>query len=155
MQKLLVLGVGNILLMDEGLGVHAVKDLQKESWPPGVDFLDGGTFTQDVFYLFEGYEQVLVLDIVKAAGQPGELYHMTEQDLIQDKQQALSLHDIDLLDSLRMAELSGHKPRLEVLGLEPERIDWGLEMTSALQQAYSEYLQKVRQRINSLLQAKG
>jgi hydrogenase maturation protease len=155
MQKLLVLGVGNILLMDEGLGVHAVQELQQESWPAGVDFMDGGTFTQDVFYLFEGYEQVLVLDVVRAGGAPGSLYQMTEQDLVQDKQQALSLHDIDLLDSLRMAELSGHKPILEVLGLEPERIDWGLEMTPAIKQAYAGYLQKTRQRICDILQGKA
>ncbi|MFP4212972.1 MAG: NiFeSe hydrogenase maturation protease [Desulfohalobiaceae bacterium] len=152
MQKLLVLGVGNILLKDEGLGVHAVQDLQQESWPIGVDFMDGGTFTQDVFYLFEGYKQVLVLDIIRAGGEPGSMYHITEQDLIRDKQQALSLHDIDLLDSLRMAELAGHKPELEVLGLEPEKIDWGLEMTPALQQAYPGLLQKARQRIQGILE---
>lgn len=152
MQKLLVLGVGNVLLMDEGLGVYAVQDLQKEKWSAEVDFMDGGTFTQDIFYLFEGYKSVLVLDIVRAGSEPGTLYSMTEQDLVQDKEQALSLHDIDLLDSLRMAELSGHKPQLEVMGLEPDKIDWGLGLTSALQRVYPQYLQQVRHRIQCILQ---
>ncbi|MFP4391431.1 MAG: NiFeSe hydrogenase maturation protease [Desulfohalobiaceae bacterium] len=152
MQKLLVLGVGNVLLMDEGLGVYAVQDLQKEDWPPEVDFLDGGTFTQDIFYLFEGYEYVLVLDVIRAGREPGSLYWMTEEDLIQDKEQALSLHDIDLLDSLRMAELSGYRPKkLEILGLEPGKIDWGMELTPDLQGAYTVYLQQARQRIKSFL----
>ena len=59
MKKLLVLGVGNTLLMDEGIGVHAIYEFwkEKDDWDDTpVDFVDGGTFTQDIFYLFEEYE---------------------------------------------------------------------------------------------------
>ncbi|MFH1154179.1 MAG: hydrogenase maturation protease, partial [Pseudomonadota bacterium] len=96
MKKLLVLGVGNILLSDEGIGVHAVHELLKETWPEDVEFIDGGTFTQDIFYLFNEYELVLVLDIVRAGHEPGTVYRLSEQDLRQDEKHCLSLHDIDL-----------------------------------------------------------
>jgi len=69
MKQLLVLGVGNTLLMDEGIGVHAIYEFwkEKEAFDPSkVDFIDGGTFTQDIFYLFEEYEKILILDIVRA-----------------------------------------------------------------------------------------
>jgi len=59
MKKSLVLGVGNILMQDEGFGVHAINEFwkEKEDWKDAdVDFIDGGTFTQDIFYLFEAYE---------------------------------------------------------------------------------------------------
>jgi len=151
MKKLLVLGVGNILLMDEGIGVHAVHELMKETWPDDVDFIDGGTFTQDIFYLFREYETILVLDIVKAGKAPGTIYRLSESDLRKDESQTLSLHDIDLLDSLSMTELMGHKPELHVIGVEPEKLDWDMEMTPTLQKLFPQYLEIVRQEVRRLL----
>ena len=77
--------------------------------------MDGATFTQDIFYVFQEYEKVLVLDCVKGGGEPGTVYRLTEEHLRNNKEQRLSLHDIDLLDSLKMAELIGNKPELLVL----------------------------------------
>ncbi|MFO7751327.1 MAG: HyaD/HybD family hydrogenase maturation endopeptidase [Desulfobacteraceae bacterium] len=152
MKKLLVLGVGNTLLMDEGIGVHAVHELLKEQWPQTVDFIDGGTFTQDIFYLFQEYEKVLVLDIVRAGKAAGTMYDLREEELRKDEKQPLSLHDIDLLDSLDMAALKGNKPELFFLGIEPETIDWGMELTPALQERYPEFLKVIRKKIAFLME---
>jgi len=79
MKKLLVIGVGNTLLMDEGIGVHAIYEFWKErsDWDETlVDFVDGGTFTQDIFYLFEEFENILVLDIVRAGQEPGTIFSL-------------------------------------------------------------------------------
>ncbi len=154
LKKLLVLGVGNILLMDEGIGVHAIYEFWKEKQDFDenlVDFIDGGTFTQDIFYLFEKYEKLLVLDIVRAGKKPGTIYRLLEDELRRDKNQPLSLHDIDLLDSLDMAQMSGHKPELIVLGIEPETIDWDTELTPTLKKAFPAYMQAARNEINNLL----
>ena len=154
MKKLLVLGVGNILLMDEGIGVHAIYEFWKEKadWDESlVDFVDGGTFTQDIFYLFEEYEQILVLDIVRAGQVPGTIFSLEEHQLRKDKKQMLSLHDIDLLDSLGMAEMRGHRPYLRVVGIEPSKIDWGTELTPTLANAFPGYLTVVRRHIKELL----
>lgn len=153
-KKLLVLGVGNLLLSDDGVGVHAVQDLGKEDeWDLSrVDFMDGGTFTQDIFYLLQGYEYVLVLDCVKGGQEAGTIYRMTEDILRNNKEQRLSLHDIDLLDSLRMAELLGNKPELSVLGIEPLNIsEWSMEMTDVLQARYPKFLEAARREIRTLL----
>jgi hydrogenase maturation protease len=154
LKKLLVLGVGNILMMDEGIGVHAVHEFwkEKENFDEAlVDFIDGGTFTQDIFYLFEKYEILLVLDIVRAGKKPGTIYRLLEDELRKDKKQPLSLHDIDLLDSLAMAEMAGHKPELIVLGIEPEKIDWSTELTPTLKNAFPTYMKAARNEINNLL----
>jgi hydrogenase maturation protease len=150
-KRLLVLGVGNILLMDEGLGVYAVQELAKEQWPDNVEFIDGGTFTQDIFYLFQEYDRLLVLDVVRAGREPGTIYRLTEDDLVKDESQSLSLHDIDLLDSLRMAEMLGNRPRLLVLGIEPKTIDWAMELTEPLKEAFPKYLEIVRREIRIIL----
>jgi hydrogenase maturation protease len=155
MKKLLVLGVGNILMMDEGIGVHAVHEFWKEKQDYDetlVDFIDGGTFTQDIFYLFETYEQLLVLDLVRAGHEPGTIYSLNEDDLIKNKKQILSLHDTDLLDSLDMAQLRGHRPTLKILGIEPAKIDWGTEMTPALVKAFPAFMKVARKHIKMLLQ---
>lgn len=154
MKKLLVLGVGNILLQDEGIGVHAIHEFwkEKEAWDEAlVDFIDGGTFTQDIFYLFEAYENILVLDIVRANHAPGTIYSLEEDQLRKNKKQMLSLHDIDLLDSLGMAEMRGNRPYLRVIGIEPQVIDWGTELTPALANAFDDYMNVIRKHIKSLL----
>ncbi len=154
MKRLLVLGVGNLLLTDEGAGVHAVNDLGRESeWDPEqVDFLDGATFTQDIFYIFQEYEKVLVLDAVKGGKAPGTVYRFTEANLRDNEEQSLSLHDIDLLDSLKMADLLGHRPELAVLGIEPLTIsEWSMELSAPLQAVYPAFLEAARREIRVLL----
>ncbi len=154
LKELLVLGVGNILMMDEGIGVHAVHEFWKEKQnfdESLVDFIDGGTFTQDIFYLFGKYKQLLVLDIVRAGKTPGTIYRLKEDELRRDEKQPLSLHDIDLLDSLDMAKMVGHKPELVVLGIEPEKIDWSTELTPSLKKAFPAYMEAARNEIKALL----
>lgn len=154
MKRLLVLGVGNLLLTDDGVGVHAVRDLaREEEWDLSrVDFKDGGTFTQDIFYVLQGYECVLVLDCVKGGREPGTIYRLTEEILRNNKEQRLSLHDIDLLDSLRMAELLGNKPSLLVIGLEPLCIsDWSMDLSEPVRASYPRFLETARREIRSLL----
>ena len=155
MKKLLVLGIGNILMMDEGIGVHAIHEfwkLKDEFDENRVDFIDGGTFTQDIFFLFEQFEQILVLDVVRAGKAPGTIYSLDEADLVQNQKQALSLHDIDLLDSLDMAAMRGHRPILKVVGIEPEKIDWGTEMTPTLTRAFPGFVQVARKYVRKMLE---
>jgi len=154
MKRLLVLGVGNLLLTDDGAGVHAVKDLgQENEWDPDkVDFLDGATFTQDIFYIFQEYERVLVLDTVKGGREPGTVYRFTEENLRDNYQQRLSLHDIDLLDSLKMAELLGNKPELMVIGIEPLTIsEWSMELSAPVKAKYPKFLEAARREIRTLV----
>jgi hydrogenase maturation protease len=152
MTKLLVLGVGNMLLTDDGVGVFAAQTLQNEEWPENVRILDAGTFTQDIFYLFEGYDLVLVLDIVHCGGKPGTIYRLTEDELVKNEEQRLSLHDIDLIDSLNMAEILHKKrPRLLVLGMEPEDFtSWNIGLSHAVQERFEDFLTAARREIRAL-----
>ncbi|MCA1742795.1 MAG: HyaD/HybD family hydrogenase maturation endopeptidase, partial [Desulfovibrionales bacterium] len=150
MKTLLVMGIGNILLRDEGVGVFCVQELQKKSWPENVSFIDGGTFTQDLFYLFENFDHLLVLDAVRGGKSPGTIYRLEEKDLIENKKQQISLHDIDLLDSLKMAELMGKKPELTVLGIEPEQIAWEMGLTESLEKTFPDFVSLAEKEINSI-----
>ncbi|MCF6248282.1 MAG: HyaD/HybD family hydrogenase maturation endopeptidase [Desulfobacula sp.] len=154
MKKLLVLGVGNIIMMDEGIGVHAIYEFwkEKENYDEAqVDFIDGGTFTQDIFHLFEQYEQILVLDVVRSGKEPGTIVSLDEDQLIQNEKQMLSLHDVDMLDSLDMAEMRGHRPKLKIVGIEPKKIDWGTEMTPTLVKAFPSFMKVAEKHIDIIL----
>ena len=152
MKKILVLGVGNTLLTDDGVGVWAAQKLVEESWPEGVAIMDGGTFTQDIFHLLEGYDELLVLDVVHAGQEPGSCFILAEEDLVQKESQRLSLHDIDLIDSLRMAGLLGKRPAMRVLGMEPYDISsWNMGLSPVCQAAFPGYIELARKEIGKLL----
>lgn len=153
MGRLLVLGIGNILLTDDGVGVFAAEELMKEPWPENVTIMDGGTFTHDIFYLFEGYDELFILDIVHSGGEPGAIYQLSESDLIDKESQRLSLHDIDLIDSLRMAELlQGKRPKMRVLGMEPyDYTSWNIGLSEATTRNFAQFVALAKQEIRTIL----
>ncbi len=152
MRKLLVLGIGNSLLTDDGVGVLAAQTLQQEPWPEGVTVMDGGTFTQDIFYLFQDYDELLVLDVIHAGHAPGTLYTLTEDDLVANEKQRMSIHDIDMVDSLKMCELkNGRRPRMRIVGMEPHDItSWNIGLSAPCQAAFDDFLSLVRKEITQL-----
>ncbi len=149
MKRLLVMGIGNMLLTDDGVGVFAAQKLQEESFAENVTIMEAGTFTQDVFYLFEGYDAILVLDIVHAKGEPGTIYRLSESDLVDNQQQRLSIHDIDLIDSLNMAELlHGKRPDIQIIGMEPyDYTTWNIGLSSQVQEKFGDFLTVARKEI--------
>jgi len=157
MDKVLVMGIGNLLLTDDGVGVHAAQTLAGESWPENVTIMEAGTFTQDVFYLFKGFAHVLILDIVHGHAGPGTVYHLTENQLVDNEKQRLSIHDIDLIDSLRMAEkLFGTKSELLVLGVEPkDYVTWNIGLSDDVRAVFPEFLALARKEIGEWLKRYG
>ncbi len=151
--KLLVMGIGNILLMDDGLGVHAALELMKEKMPENVSVMEAGTFTHDVFYLFEEYSHVLILDILHAKKEPGTIYRLTEEELTKNQDQRMSIHDIDLIDSINMAELMYKKrPKLFILGMEPfDYTTWSMELSPIIKEKLPIFIEKAKEEIDRIL----
>lgn len=152
MAALLVLGVGNMLLTDDGVGVFAAQRFMDEQWPDNVTVREAGTFTQDVFYTFKGFTHIFVLDVVHSHGKPGSIYLLHKDDLIHNESQRLSLHDVDLLDSLHMAEMYfGHKMDLTILGMEPENFTtWNIGLSETVAANFEAYLTIARREIRAL-----
>lgn len=154
--KILVMGIGNTLLRDEGVGVYAVRELEAMSWPEGVEFVDGGIFSQDLFHIYQDYEMLVVLDCVKAGGEPGTLHRLEEADLARASRKAVGVHDFGMLDSLLFAEvLGGRRPRLLVLGVEPGAIEYGEGLTPPVAEALPALARAAEAELRAILDAGG
>ncbi len=130
MGRKVILGIGNLLLKDEGVGVHAVRLLEEKGVPEGVEVVDGGTLGFDLLGIFEGTDKVVVIDALRGGGEPGTIYKVRPEDLKEDKRQPLSLHQIGFLEVMEMARLLGFETEVVIIGVEPKEIDWGLELSS-------------------------
>jgi len=128
LMKTLVLGLGNLLLRDEGVGVHAVRLLQAEGVPIGTTVLDVGTAILDTLLELEDADRIIVIDAVKAeGGVPGSVYRMPMESFVSSRCIA-SMHGFDLARVLALAGRS-HPPEVVVIGVEPLEIDWSLSLS--------------------------
>ena len=126
----LVLGVGNSLLADEGVGVHVIRALEAQGCPPGVEFLDIGTGALDIIDFLADREKVIIIDAVKGDGEPGTIYRFTPDDMMIPSQTLMSVHQLDIPGILNIANLTNCAPQQVVIfGIEPKRIDWSLELS--------------------------
>jgi hydrogenase maturation protease len=127
---ILILGVGNLLLSDEGVGVHIIDLLKKLELPVYIELIDGGTALIDLLHLLSDRVKVIVVDAVKLGSQPGSVYRFTPDEVSELKPNQISVHQIGILEALRMAELAGWSPGQTVIfGIEPAKMDWGLELS--------------------------
>lgn len=131
--KALVLGIGNILLGDEGAGVHAVRALQASQPPhPGVEFMDGGTLSFSLAAAIEESDHLIVIDAAETGDRAGtvRLFANEEMDRFLGSNRKHSVHEVGLLDLMALAHLAGRLPKQRALiGIQPQQLDWS-ETTS-------------------------
>ena len=149
--RITVVGVGNLLLRDEGIGVHIAHALQQIDIPHNVKIVDGGT-SPDLPYYLENVDKLIIIDAVKTGGQPGTIYRFHPHDMDIESEGSISLHELGLEQSLRMMRLTGTEPKETVIiGIEPKEIDWGTELSAELQQKIPEIINAVLKEISPQL----
>jgi hydrogenase maturation protease len=135
--RTLILGVGNLLLSDEGVGLRVVEKLAATyELPEGVQTLDGGTLGLDLLYYLEGadrrpVEHLLIIDAVEMGKEPGTLLRMEGDEIPAFLSVKISPHQIGIPDMLFAAKLKDLYPRNVVLwGVQPGTLDVGLELSA-------------------------
>jgi hydrogenase maturation protease len=144
-QRILVAGLGNVLLQDDGVGVHAVRELCKHRHS-GVVVAEVGTAVFDALHLLEWADKVLVIDAMKAGHPPGTIY-LLAGDSVEQRRSQTSLHELSLLSAFNFIPRD-LKPEIMVLGIEPEAIDYGLELTPLLRARLPRVIEEVKNMIN-------
>ncbi len=132
-RKALILGVGNLLLKDDGFGVHLINSFKDTAFPEHITLLEAGTVSHQLIPLLRETDHLIVIDVVEAGDTPGSLFRFTPDDMNFRSEQKASLHQISLIDVLHMAELTGGKPHTLIIGVQPKDVtSWSLELSDEL-----------------------
>lgn len=132
--RIVVVGVGNLLMKDEGIGIHAIASLQEIELPPDVKLIDGGTSPDLIAYTRAG-DKMIIIDAAKAGGEPGAIYRFKPEDLAAEKGALASAHEMGVVENLALMEFTGNKPsEVVIIGIEPAEIDMGMELSPQLKE---------------------
>lgn len=134
MDKVVILGVGNILMQDEGFGVRVVEELARRyTFPDNVEILDGGTLGMELLRFITGTTRLLIIDAVNAGGKAGDFYHFANEEVKIYFKHKVSMHELGIQDVLAAIELLGQPiQEIVVLGVQPAVIDVGLELSETV-----------------------
>lgn len=140
-----VLGIGNTLMQDDGLGVWAIRALRDAyDLPPEVRLIEGGVGGLRLLSVLHDAGFLLMIDAVRKGGVPGTLYRLTPGTLPRRRGPVMSAHEVGISELLSVAELVGKLPRTVILGIEPQEVQKvGLEMTPSIQQAIPRVVEAV------------
>jgi len=148
----LLLGMGNLLLQDEGLGIRALEALQREyEIPPQVQLLDGGTTGMGLLDDISGREHLLVLDAVQTGEPPGTLVVLRGNEVPVYFGVRVTPHQLGLADVLATLELSGERPAgVTVLGLVPQSLELTLDLSELIQSKLGDLVQAAAAELTAL-----
>jgi hydrogenase maturation protease len=131
----LVIGVGNRILSDEGVGVHVIERLWAAyKIPEEVLILDGGTLGLDLLYYLKGVENLLLVDAVELRKEPGALVRMVNEEVPAFLSMKMSPHQVGIPDMLAVAKLKDLYPRnVILLGVQPESLELGMDLSATIE----------------------
>jgi len=132
---ILVLGIGNLVMGDDGVGVRVIQKLQRDYHPhPDVAVMDGGTLGLDLLPRLEGIERLIVVDALETGEPAGTLVRLTGSQIPLALETRVSAHQMGLRDLLAVARLMGHAPgEMVLLGVQPGSSGMGYGLTPAVE----------------------
>jgi hydrogenase maturation protease len=141
--SVLILGIGNYLMADEGVGVHLATALSERALPPGVDVLDGGTGGFHLLEYFEKYDRIILVDATLDGNIPGTL-RLIKPKFARDFPPAMSTHDIGLRDLVNALQLLDKMPSINLFVVSIESIqDQGIELSPAIASVLPVLIEKI------------
>jgi hydrogenase maturation protease len=150
-ERVAVVGVGNILMADEAIGVEIVNALAKQPLPPNVETFDAGTAFDQIAYELAHFDRVIIVDAVRGGGEPGSVYRFRPEDVESPDcsgSACMSLHQMGVLESLRLLKLTGTElPTVTILGVEPARIEFADGLSDRLRRQMPAVIQALRDEI--------
>lgn len=147
MDRVTVLGIGNILMSDEGVGVRAVQKLMEEyTFPTNVELIDGGTTgLHGILPIVEDADRLIVIDAVNGKGEAGSLYRYTLEDFRLTFPKKLSAHDIGFVECMAVTEVNGRLPKsVVIVGIKPaDMTNLGMELTPGIEEKLGDLVDMV------------
>ena len=150
-----IIGVGNILCSDEGLGVHVINELKKLELPEYVALYDCGTSGIAVLEALDGSKKGIIIDAVSMGGRPGKIYRLTLDDILSMEDnlfKMVSLHQFDLISTLKVAQITGvyNIPEdIVIIGVEGKNYEFSLDLSDDVKKVIPRVIELVLEEIKS------
>ncbi len=141
-KDVVIIGLGNVLLSDEGIGVHLVRQLAKQQDNfPNVEFIDAGAAGMNLLHLIANRKKAVIIDCAKMGEKPGTLRRFTADEVVSVKHLThFSLHEIDILQVLNLSKQLGECPAEVIfLGIEPESLNPNQNLSKTLSAQIDSY----------------
>lgn len=141
--RIVVMGIGNMLMADDGIGLAALAHLQDEWFvPPNVELVDGGTWGMNLLPVIESTDRLLILDAIDTGAAPGTLLTLRDHDVPRQLTTKLSPHQVDLREVLALASFRGTLPRdLVAHGIQPHQIEMSTSLSPIAQASLGEMVE--------------
>ncbi len=151
-KHILILGVGNLLLSDEGVGVHIAQRMMKMDMPPQVQVVEGGTDGFGLVNVITQADRMILIDAVRGGGQPGSIYRFEIEDCppFPDIFKT-SVHQISILEVINLSSLIGSTPRTTIIGIEPACMEMGMELSPAVEAKVPRVIQMIKEEVEASL----
>lgn len=145
MSGVIVIGIGNILFTDEGVGVYAAKYLEEnfDFYPP-IEIIDGGVLGFQLIHYYQSYERVIILDTITIDDAPGSVYHLPSDELMGLGSYRQSAHEVEVIEMLEICSLEENMAEVSVAGIIPADIkSVAIGLTDSLRGQFKSYIQTV------------
>lgn len=147
-QKIVILGVGNLLLSDEGVGVHVASEFMKIELPPEVSVVEGGTDGFRLLNVITEADRLIVVDAVRGGADPGSIYRFNIEDVSNCPASfKTSVHQIGILEVINLSDLIGKKPHTTIIGVEPKSLEMGMELTPEIKSKMPKIIELIFQEL--------
>ena len=147
--RTVVLGIGNELLSDEGIGVHVVKALQKMGLPPEIEIYEGGTDGFGLLNIIIETDRLIVIDSLRGESDPGTIYKFDIEDAPGSPDLfKTSVHQIGILEVINLSSLIGKTPKTTVIGVEPKTISTGMELSAQIEAKIPRIIEIILEELN-------
>lgn len=121
-RNVLILGVGNLLMTDDGFGVHVINALREIPFPPNITLVEAGIVSHQLLPDFHAADFLIFVDAVEAGDKPGSIFRFRPEDMRFMTNIKASLHDMSLIDVLNMTELTGNRPETIIIAVQPKDV---------------------------------
>jgi hydrogenase maturation protease len=150
--KIVILGVGNLLLSDEGVGVHVAHELMKLDLPPEVSVVEGGTDGFRLLNVITEADRVIVIDAVRSGAAPGSVYRFDVNDIRSVPPGFMtSVHQVGILEVIELSGLIGKTPRATVIGVEPKSLEMSMELSPEVKEKIPRIIELVLEEVKRFL----
>lgn len=155
MGKLGVLGIGNTLKGDDGIGVVLVNELEKGEFPGKIEFHEVGISGMNILHYLEGLDKAVIVDALRSGGNPGDSIFFRPEEVDSDIS-VRSTHDANLLEAIELSETLGERPeKIIIMGVIPDDISIRDGLSPLLQNKLPDLVKKLREKVISLIEEEG